>query len=252
MQIIILGSCITRDAFDLGGYQNDQLSHILYFARTSLISLNAESFRIDVNTIEGVNLFQKRLIASEMNKDFYKTIESRNLSDSFLIIDFVDERLDLLDCGSKKLTISQEFDNSSLKQAVKGNRIARGTISNAEWDRNCRIFTERILSVMPPERIVLHQAFWSEVYADQGIAKVFDAIKQIRYYNDCLRRWYDVFTGFLPDCNVIDLNGKRYLADRNHRWGFSPIHYEPGYYQQFIREFDRIVQNVAKHSSSIA
>lgn len=251
MQIIILGSCITRDAFDLGGYQNDQLSHILYFARTSLISLNAEPFRIDVNTIEGVNLFQKRLIASEMNKDFYKTIESRNLADSFLIIDFVDERLDLLACGNKKLTISQEFENSSLQQTLTGKRIARNKICDAEWDRNCRIFADRILSVMPPERIILHKAFWSEVYADNGDSAVFDAIKQIRYYNDSLRRWYDVFTRFLPGCQVIDLNGKGYLADRNHRWGFSPIHYETGYYQQFIREFDHIVRSVASHSNSI-
>ncbi len=71
MNILILGSCVTRDAFDLGNYKNDGLAHIHYFARTSLISLNTEPFHVDVNDIDGVNLFQKRLIASEMNREFY-------------------------------------------------------------------------------------------------------------------------------------------------------------------------------------
>jgi hypothetical protein len=241
MNILILGSCITRDAFDLGNFKNDRLAHIHYFARTSLISLNTEPFNVDVNEIDGVNLFQKRLIASELNRDFYKYIATRDLSETYLIIDFLDERLDLMSSESRYLTLSQEYENSSLSSKIKGKKIPRKKIDHEFWKQNCRQFVDRIRQAFPPERIILHKAFWTENYAEGQEQKKFYNIDEIRAHNALLKIYYSIFRELYTESMVIDLSDRGFLADKNHRWGFSPVHFSPDYYNTFISEFNAIL-----------
>ncbi|HNX79918.1 MAG TPA: DUF6270 domain-containing protein [Prolixibacteraceae bacterium] len=242
MNILIFGSCVTRDAFDIGNYKNDDLAHIHYFARNSLISLNSPPFNIDVNDIHDVNLFQQRLIANEMNRTFYSHISTRDLKETYLIIDFIDERLDLLLYDDKYLTCSLEFENSNLSKSMKGQRIKR-SVSLVEnlWKRNCILFIEKIKRFFPPEKIILHKAFWSEKFLNNRESHEFADIRQVRDNNEQLSIYYSFFQMNFPEIKVIDLTHRGYYADKNHKWGFNPAHYENEYYFQFLVELDRIL-----------
>ena len=39
--------------------------------------------------------------------------------------------------------------------------------------------------------------------------------------------------------DFISINDK-YIADKGHKWGLSPFHYEKSYYYEFLNELDNI------------
>ena len=244
MNIIIFGSCVSRDAFDIGSYKNEDLAHIQYFARCSLITLNSPPFNIDVAEIENINPFQQRLVANDLNRAFYSHIAGRDLDNTYLIIDFIDERLDLLFWEGKYITFSEEFENSNLSKKMTGNKIQRSeSLTEKVWKHNCLLFIEKISTAFPPEKVILHKAFWKDIFIDNKEYHRFSNIKQIQENNRQLLIYYNFFQLNFPGIQVIDLNKEGYQADKCHKWGLGPIHYTSEYYFRFVEEFDHIVQN---------
>lgn len=242
MNILILGSCVTRDAFDIGNYKNDKLNHIHYFARCSLISLNSPPFNISLNEISSTNPFQQRLIANELNREFYTHINGRNIDNTYLIIDFADERLDLLIHEDKYITYSQEFENSNLSKTMTGAKVLRTeSLIDNEWKKSCLLFIEKIKIIFPPEKVILHLALGKENFLDHNENHRFENIEQIRETNRLLSILYDFFSLHFPGIQVIDINNAGYQADKNHKWGLCPFHYSNDYYVRFLEELDHIL-----------
>ena len=47
---------------------------------------------------------------------------------------------------------------------------------------------------------------------------------------------------------VIDIS-QNYLADENHKWGLSTMHFQPEYYQNVVKEIEEIVgKNIIQKS----
>jgi hypothetical protein len=49
------------------------------------------------------------------------------------------------------------------------------------------------------------------------------------HHNAALTHAYDVLEQHLGGAATIALDGGRYAADAQHRWGLEPYHYEPAY-----------------------
>lgn len=243
MKIVIHGSCVTRDAFEFEHPLAIKKSEITYFARSSLITKNNPPFFIEENEIQNISLFQKRCVLSDLTNSFYKYISENDLSEAFLIIDFIDERNKIIKYRNHYFTQSEEFINSNLSKILTGTTLERESPDTIKlWKENCLLFIEKIKQVFKPGHVVLHKALGKEKYYHGIEILPFSFINRIRINNGLLEEYYGFFESHFPGISVIDLNNKGYLSDKDHKWGLSPFHYVSDYYFDFMDSLERIMK----------
>ncbi|WP_226581157.1 DUF6270 domain-containing protein [Halobacillus litoralis] len=235
----ILGSCVTRDAFELTKAKSDY-SIINYFARSSLISIYSAPMFIKVDGIELDSNFQKRTVYNDLNKIFNKYIETS--TSDYLIIDFIDERYDVASYKDSYITLSDEFRNSNLPGIFEFNKSGDTKNYFELWEQSALSFLHQLKAVRAPSSVILHKAYWMKTYIDnEGNIVEFPDQDKITLNNKRLERFYSFIERNLPGIvKTIQLDGD-YHGDINHKWGLSPFHYEERYYEAFIKAVASIV-----------
>ncbi|MGG3456041.1 accessory Sec system protein Asp2 [Paenibacillus rhizolycopersici] len=230
-RVDIFGSCVTRDVFRVVGVTDIELN---YHARTSIISQMSEPVQISKDEIVLESQFQKKMVTNDLEKNFIQTLEGANI----LIIDFVDERFDLLKYNDSILTRSVEFVRSGLEEKLPLERIARFQETTFElWGNKADKFIKQILSIVPKDRIFLHEAYWAYEFVNaEGIIEKFENIEEIKKNNDMLKRYYDYFKKLCPGIKVV--SGEP-VGDAQHVWGKSPLHYTDNYYLDIYQQITR-------------
>ena len=226
--IVILGSCVTRDIFRLfPGHFNV----VAYFARTSIISLMSDPLLIKESDINLDSAFQRRLILYDFNKLFFPVIKKADFD--CLMIDFIDERFDLLKYDNCYVTRSPEMVNSKLETKFNFELIKRNVPRTHElWEESCDSFIYELKKSISLERIILHKAFWAEKYCDNNVIRDFSQqqLEGIRKNNIILERYHSFFQSRLQGISILELGKGSFVADKDHQWGLSPFHYEENYY----------------------
>jgi hypothetical protein len=235
MKIDIFGSCVTRDSFKYTSNVEYKVNN--YFARSSIVSLYGRIFKIKIDDIKLASAFQRKMVYFDLTKEFPRHIKSFN--SDYLIIDFIDERMNILKTKESYLTRSKEFVESKID--IKG-RVLSDSDKLMLWEKCAERFINDLKSNLKPEQIILHKAFWQEQYkGEDGTIHKFDD-PEIKINNLRLKHYYEMIENGIEGINVIELNG--FIADENHVWGLSPFHYEDRYYLEFINQLDSIVENV--------
>jgi len=229
MNLLIFGSCVTRDVF---AFFPDNISIIDYFARSSLISLESKPLGIVESGIYLESNFQRKMVLRDCNKTFYNV--SKQLIFDYLIIDFIDERFNLLKHEDTYVTRSSEFVNSKLEMKFNFELVKRN--DTMLWEKSCCQFIEKVKEFVPEDKIILHEAYWSPVYINNGEIIEFDKpmLKQIVHNNALLRHYYEFFLSQLPKCTKVC--SKLNIADSAHKWGLSPFHYHYPYYEDIYQQ----------------
>ena len=106
-KIIILGSCVSRDILEFVTVHGWEL--ILYTARTKIVSQLSSSYSVEKNEICLSSDIKKKL-----NKEQFNIIKF--CKPDFCIIDFIDERFNLIKYAGSFLTKSNEMVNSGWLQ----------------------------------------------------------------------------------------------------------------------------------------
>lgn len=104
VSISILGSCVTRDAFAANSHKYNLKD---YYARTSFISLAAALLPVEEADIPLESEFRKKCIWRDLSKSFWR--EQEQAVAEWLILDFIDKRIDLLRKESYIATDSKEL-----------------------------------------------------------------------------------------------------------------------------------------------
>lgn len=248
LRIAILGSCITRDLWPIRGGGAEQLSYICRTSFPSLLSKPVAGF-------EPVAHLPGDLHAHEHNAlvaDFQKTALSRLMAwrPTHIIFDFIDERFDLLAFGDAIATYSGELVRSGyLSQPGMGERHLVSRLSTGcdrIWIDAVGEFAALVRSTpLGQAKLILHSARWASQYRDgDGPALPFKNVEilggdpvQIDDYNLLLERQEAAFLRVMPPLTVIDAGPQR-LGDAAHRWGLSPFHYVPEYYDEVRRQLE--------------
>lgn len=236
MKIDILGSCVTRDAFEFNKKDYEILS---YFARTSIISLYSNRLNMNQEDIKLSSSFQKKMVYFDLTKKFTNYIN--NTKSDFLIIDLIDERFRKANVLDSIITYSNEFKNSKLN--YKFSFISQNNIKKLWFEKAQDFIID--LRKYNPSKIVLHKAYWKESYLDENNNIIsFDNQGQIKENNALLYSFYSYIENLLDDegINVIEIAG--YHADSKHKWGISPFHYEDAYYNEFMKKLSDITNSV--------
>lgn len=107
-RVIILGSCVSRDCMEFISSQDWEL--ILYTARTKIVSQLSPSYNVEEDEVCLSSSFQKKVVLNDLNKNQFKIMAS--IRPDFCIIDFIDERFNLIKYAGSFLTKSNELVSS--------------------------------------------------------------------------------------------------------------------------------------------
>lgn len=245
-RIAIVGSCITRDLWPIRGGGAEAL---LYVSRTSLpglLSAPVEGFRPAEDLPGDLHLHEHKALVADLRK----TALGRLLAwrPSHIIFDFIDERFDLLSVGPALASNSGEMVRSGYRtqDSLRDVRTIHRLSEAAErlWRESASEFAA-LTRATPLGRaeLILHSARWADRQRlpDGRIAPI-DHVEiiggqraSIADYNALLERQEDEFQALMPPMARIDAGAFR-LADAEHRWGLSPFHYVPEYYDEVRRQ----------------
>lgn len=239
-RIAILGSCITRDLWPIRG---GRAEHLLYISRTSFPSLLAdpvEGFAPAETPPGDLHVHEHAALLADLNK----TALARLLAfrPTHLIFDFIDERFDLLAVGTALVSRSGEFGRSGYgdQPALARARVIPRLSPACEriWRAGLEDFATLVrTSPLGRARLILHRSRWATHQrlatgrrrALSGVEILGGDPVRISDYNNLLERQDAAFLAAMPPVEIVEAPRWR-MADAGHRWGLSPFHYVPEYY----------------------
>lgn len=234
MEIAILGSCVTRDAFN---YTNTfEVSS--FIARTCINSIVSNSLDIDIDVLGLISKFQARNVYYDLNKVVKSNTDI--LDGEYLIMDFIDERFQQLKVGNSIITYSSELNKSKF---LENNVYETVEFDINMWHRDLILFRDIILKRFSSDKIILHKIFLCDKYIDKNREVVKfnnDKLAYIDKFNKKLERMYEVFLEVFENVKVIYLEND-YLANENHRWGLAPFHYDKNYNMDFLEKLYKMI-----------
>lgn len=245
-RIAIVGSCITRDLWPIHGGGSEAL---LYISRTGLPSLLAApvaGFKPARKPPGDLHRHEHNALVAELQKTALARLVA--FEPTHLIFDFIDERFDLLMTEASLVTLSAEMQRSGYraKPALRRARIMPRHSAAFErlWLEGASEFAALVRATpLARATLILHAARWAvDQRSENGtITPVRDVELisgqpvEIADYNELLVRQESAFEALMPPMARIEAPAER-LADPGHRWGLSPFHYVPEYYDEVRRQ----------------
>ena len=238
VKIVIHGSCITRDIFRI---HPEGFEIVEYYARSCLSSVMAPAIELDNEHLPGLTSnFQKRMVINDFRKVMFQQLETHTFD--YFLIDFIDERFNLLLSNSSLVTKSAELINSKYLDLTpyKFSEIRRLDYPIGSWKADCDLYINRLIETVPPERIIIIKGKWAEKYLSaSGELRDFNGINHfqigyIRKMNALMENYYDYLASRLPQAKLISYPPA--IAHELHEWGLSPFHYLADQYDAIYKE----------------
>ena len=248
-RVAILGTCVTRDLWRMAGAPTDDL---LYISRTRLPSLFARAPE-GLVLPEGPAPGLKPNPAKALRTDLLKTGLSQviRFRPDVVILDYMDERLDLLVGAGGVVTASSELEASGwdgLEPLRTMRRLdALGDADSMLWRRALDALSTLFMrgGALSGARPILHEAAWawksrdaSGRYQDLGpYMDITDGRSASRAaHNERLQWMYSLTRASIPGLEVVKAPGELIVSDPDHVWGPNPGHYIQDYYAEIWRQ----------------
>lgn len=238
--IFIIGSCATRDAFEISPH-NFQL--VEYIARTSFASSFCdESFNLDgefLNWQKVTSKWQQSMVECDLGRKLPEKILEQASKSPVLLIDFIDERFSLMMVGNAVATMSAEYNKIFDTDSIVERRVIRSTTDEhfALWSKGFgRLFD---LSKKLNLKVVVNQVYWSDELEDGAPFRF--ASGYISLMNDYLDRMYD----FVKELGVERISYPKELLKgaKQHKWGQDPYHYTENVYLHLLKKLGECLEN---------
>ena len=238
-RVAIIGSCITRDLWPIRG----EAERLLYVSRTSLASLFAapvKGVRVAAEPPRPLGRHQHQALVADLAKTALAELVA--FRPTHLIFDLIDERFDLLSVGGTTCAHSWELEVSGYlsQKAFAGARPIPRLSDGCHrlWSRGAGEMAALIRATpLSQATLILHSARWAE-QARQGRRLAPLPPHETRAgrpertadHNRLLAAYEAELLSVMPGMQVVAAPEHRF-ADPAHRWGLSPFHYVPAYYE---------------------
>lgn len=231
MKVLVLGSCVTRDSFELPSAGGVELHD--YVARSSVASAMSQR-RVDGVDVDALDSrFQRRIVGRDLDKSFGEIV-ARDGWD-LLLHDAIDERFDLLVGPHGELATRSNELVATGWEPDGFRRVPSGSDEHfALWERGW----ERLIRMLDARRrradLRVNRVFWAE--ADER-GEVLDggALVQAQRANHYLERLYTRMAEDLEPSQFYRYTDAEMRSAVTHRWGPSPFHYVPAFYECTMR-----------------
>ncbi|MBQ6819812.1 MAG: hypothetical protein IJO26_00780 [Clostridium sp.] len=256
MNIQLKGSCVTREALNYWKlvFPDEEDIKVDYYMFQKPIAVLA-SKKIETNE-ETLKKIEDKLIASKSVRDFVvkqlrasfdKTIIKENFKLNYYLIDFIDERMQLINYKDSFIEYREEIWD-----------ILKNDSNKVENDINIfkkyiDLFISRIKQFCPEERIILHKAY--AIYLSNIDDKEYYLTDTFNYSNpnyklntlqgaikrnNILLEIYKYMEEKYPNIKYIELPYENYYSPVDHRYGRGYYHYNEKYYIDFILKLKEI------------
>lgn len=222
--ILIFGSCNSRDPFALEEHNNFNL--VDYFARSSFASLSGSKidFELDLSGISSI--FQRRMVIADANKTFLKIIHEKEFD--HLVIDFTDDRFDILELQNYSLiTLSAEFRKTlqSNKSLSSKNKIVKAFSEEffLKWVSGWIALSKILKQTNQLNKVLINCINWAKI-DDRG--ERFPNEEYINQVNIDLNKKYNFLSSQLSSNQFIKYPEDLFVAKSNHKWGRTPFHFQ--------------------------
>ena len=227
----IFGSCVSGDIFRL---HRDLGELVSYHSRCSLLSLMSSPLEFGDDDFDWPSNFARRAVKADFEKTFFDDLEASKCDT--LIVDFVDERWDLLRLCDSMVTCSANLMKMGVDRLTRRGfaRLARSDArTQGLWRDACARFAATLRERLPDLQVVLHRVLGA-YRCRNG-----EEFRELEPFADGIP--LEIVNPMLEDCNAcfrshmeslleLDLP-QTYAADKNHIWGISPFHFEERYYK---------------------
>jgi hypothetical protein len=239
MDIFIVGSCVTRDAFELPGHG---YTIVDYVARSSFAcSMLSEPFPVRLASLdkEGAveSNWQRRMVEIDLSRGLGSRLRAvEEPANTLVVVDFIDERFHLYALGGSLATGSVELQRTRIDETHPEVTMVRsGTEEHfALWQDGFRRFVTAAQSLgMTP---VINRVRWAAASLDGTPMR--EADDYIAASNGYLERLYAA-TDALGVAS-IDYGETAFIATPEHKWGLAPFHYTNEVYVRFLDQLGRI------------
>lgn len=245
-RIAIVGSCITRDLWPIRGGGAEQLLYVFRTSLPSLFSPPVAGFRPLTTPPGGLRPGPHGALVADLQKTALRRLVA--FRPTHLIFDFIDERFDLLAVGEAIASHSSEMAASGYlaQPAFRGARQIPRLSDGCDllWRAALRELAAFIRATPLAEaKLILHAARWAteqqgphgERRALRDVALFPGRPVEIAPYNACLAAYEAAFEAQMPAHDRVSAAGHQ-IAYSAHRWGLSPFHYVPAYYDEIRRQ----------------
>ncbi len=232
MRVLIYGSCVSRDAFEVDG--GEEFTVAGYFARSSIASAFATTPFVGPDTDLLPSKFQARIVRADLEKSLVSTIEEADFD--VLLIDLVDERFDLI-CDSSGALCTASAELGSIFQMDAGaKRIGSGSEEFLQrWEAGWRSLVTALDSRGSRDRLRVNKVFWSTSRTDGGVFEGAYSEESIRRANEVLAQLYEIMAADLAPEQFYRYSDEEMVADASHKWGPAPFHYTNAFYDKTLR-----------------
>ncbi|MBG9721214.1 accessory Sec system protein Asp2 [Bacillus mycoides] len=239
--IAIIGSCDSRDIFRVyeENFNINPYNISDYVARSSIISMMSQSINIDIEEIQLQSNFRRKSLYNDISKKGLLEVIEKSDQIDYLIIDFMEERFDILKVHDTYVTNSWEFRESNLVKEWSYDIVGRENPDIQKiWEERCMLLIKTLKKHFKPEQIILHEAYMVYKYKINDKSYKFDEQKNIENMNKILKAYYQFFKNNFTGIHVLSFNQEENYCDANHVWGCQPYHFHDKYYLQAIKFLD--------------
>jgi len=230
IKVLILGSCVSRDAFEFDSSGTFQV--VDYYPRTSLASIYACDHKVELKSLPNISSpFQKKSIERDFNKDFITDLP--NIHFDVLLLDLIDDRFDLAEApNGAYFTVSNELIESGFDFDKCRNINSRSNEKFHIWELGWQKFIKHLASINVLQKLYVNAPYWASTTTD-GMPFHEDYVEE---NNLLLRRIYKRIAKDLPFSQILSFDKNNCVAADNHKWGSQPFHYKNEFYIKLLRQ----------------
>jgi hypothetical protein len=224
MNLMIFGSCVSRDALEYD--ESKSIKLIGYYARSSMVSLFSSPC-VDTSVLDRIeSSFQRKMVQADMDKSFQKAIKRPDVD--LLLIDFIEERFALQKVNGGYRTISAEYKKASAPISMPSVRPFTEE-RLALW----KLSFNHLIDLVGATPFKINKVFWSRRV---GNGMVMDHVteEQVECANHHLAAMYKHVADRCGEQCFIDYDPSMFFCEANHKWGLSPFHYNRSLYEHTI------------------
>lgn len=239
MRCLIIGSCVTRDAFEYNEILKKNM--VGYYARTSFATLapinvhtNTNCYYQNYDKINALSSsFQIRMLESDFQNGVLKAVTEREYDR--IIIDLIDERFNLAVIGGRLVTASSEFSLAK----IRIDEIIESFSDECYelWQQGMGHFLDILRDCRVLDKVLINKVYWSYKTQDE---EVIDPSKFSTYtinkYNFKMEKMYNFLLNYFDDRQFINFDEQIMRSDKEHKWGLAPFHYCDSYYQSLAQQ----------------
>lgn len=240
-------NCQKEKYFVLGGYNLNRVTWLMNMLHVPLYRFNFSGlisimYPVVSQKVQCANKYREIMVNRDIGSDFWNVL--REEQPQYLIMDFIEERHDVVKYGDGYITKSDAFDECETRWENE-RIIERDSKEYRElWQKSCIEFIGWLWEFHPQIKVVLVKNYLSEYVGNVQHKVEYSDRERIRYINSLLEENYDFFEEHCDFVTVIETEGcDYYFTDEEHEYGAQPPHLNEIVNREIAQKIEEAMKN---------